>query len=164
MDGSEPDPFSGPGGLGGLADLAGVADGTTVLRRNSGVQPSIAHIQDALLSLAQREEERTGRPSSMRINLGPGNSHRGTFGPGTERAIIEFQRRVGLPPNGQVDADVLGAMDVSSALWIRRDPDQSPRRDNQRQRSPTRDSQRSSLSKTSWLAASFCRRATADPP
>ena len=99
-------------GLGHLPELAAVAEGLTDLVRKDGVQQKgVSAVQDAFLGLAAREQTETGCPSLLRVNLGPANAFRGVFGPGTERVVIELQRRVGLSPNGRIDAQLLAAID-----------------------------------------------------
>lgn len=99
-----------------VAELAAVKQGATILKRSAGVkQLGAGSVQDALLVVAAAEEARTGRASLLRVSLGTANANRGLFGPGTEAAVQELQRQVGLPATGTVDAATLLALDVALA-------------------------------------------------
>ena len=96
-----------------VPELLAVRDGAGTLERKPGVkQLGVGSVQDALLVVAAAEEARTARPSSLRVNLGAGNTHRGLFGPGTEAAVRALQLAVGLPASGKIDRDTLLALDL----------------------------------------------------
>jgi peptidoglycan hydrolase-like protein with peptidoglycan-binding domain len=98
--------------LGEVAELRAVRDGASVLARVAGTkQLGVGSVQDALLVVAAAEEARTGRASLLRVNLGAGGANRGLFGPGTEGAVSELQRQVGLQVTGKIDANTLLALD-----------------------------------------------------
>jgi peptidoglycan hydrolase-like protein with peptidoglycan-binding domain len=99
--------------LADVPELAGVrARATSIARLAGAKQLGVGSVQDALLLVAAAEEARTGRASLLRVNLGQGQAHRGLFGPGTEAAVRELQRQVGLPASGRIDADTLFALDA----------------------------------------------------
>ena len=64
-----------------------------------------------MLVVAAAEEARTGRASLLRVNLGANGVNRGLFGPGTEGALSELQRQVGLQVTGKIDALTIAALD-----------------------------------------------------
>lgn len=96
-----------------VPELRAVREGAGTLVRKPGVkQLGVGSVQDALLVVAAAEEARTGRPSSLRVNLGAANANRGLFGPGTETAVRALQLAVGLASTGKLDRDTLLALDV----------------------------------------------------
>lgn len=98
--------------LGDVGELRAVREGTTALARVAGTkQLGVGSVQDALLVVAAAEEARTGHASLLRVNLGANGVNRGLFGPGTEGAVSELQRQVGLQVTGKIDALTLAALD-----------------------------------------------------
>ena len=96
-----------------VPELEAIVQGADTLAPVNGVQQlGVGSVQDALVTVAAAEEARKGSPSLLRVNLGPANTNRGIFGAGTERAILELQRQVGLPPTGRIDAHALAALDI----------------------------------------------------
>jgi peptidoglycan hydrolase-like protein with peptidoglycan-binding domain len=63
----------------------------------------VGAIQDALIALGAR------------IDLGAGAANRGIFGPRTEAAVNDFQRRAGIHVDGQVGKDTIRALDRALA-------------------------------------------------
>ena len=95
-----------PVGRGRLAsdpDLADVALGQRILERRPSQQSGVGAIQDALIALGAR------------IDLGAGAANRGIFGPRTEAAVEDFQRKAGIDVDGQVGEDTISALDRALA-------------------------------------------------
>jgi lipoprotein-anchoring transpeptidase ErfK/SrfK len=102
--------------LADVGELAAVFAGVSSLGRKDGIkQLGVGSVQEALLVVAAAEEARTGAASLLRVNLGAQNANRGLFGPGTEGAVKELQRQVGLQVTGRLDANTLKALDDALA-------------------------------------------------
>jgi len=81
-----------------------VARGILILEATQGRMGGIGLVQDALNRLAAQ------RPAYA-VDVGPGGTFRGFYGPKTTAALKAFQTDRGLPPTGDLDSATLLALD-----------------------------------------------------
>lgn len=82
-----------------------VVDGTLVLAPTGSIVDGCGPLQEGLNRLAKYSQ-------AYYVELGANRRYRGYYGPKTKKAVMNFQRDMGLPITGETDSDTLLEMDA----------------------------------------------------